>query len=279
MNILVPIDFSKTSFAAYRYACHLAELFEDSELTLIHVSGGSLNTNGAFVVDAYITLENAIEERLDYFVEDYAKEHNISLPSVKVHKVLEFGIASHSITKYARKHDIDLIVMGTRDRHGIFDSLIGSTSRNVLNNTHLPVLLIHENTVFQSLDSTVFAFDTDRDIVNSLRAFKQLNNKIYSQVTFLNIGNTGKEYLLQVENIVRQLFSTEVPMFSYEVQGIDGSDVSTSIMDFTVQNKSDLLVLTHRTENTWKRLFERSTSIKIAQDFHLPVLVYPEFNQ
>ena len=44
-RILVPIDFYKTSYAAFNYAANFSQMFPNSEITLLHVINGSFNSN------------------------------------------------------------------------------------------------------------------------------------------------------------------------------------------------------------------------------------------
>ena len=70
-RILVPVDFFKTSFAAFNYAANFSKLFTEVEITLLHVINGPFNTNDVVNFDPMIDTEDAAEKRLSYFHKEY----------------------------------------------------------------------------------------------------------------------------------------------------------------------------------------------------------------
>lgn len=139
-RILLPIDFSPYSMEAVRYACGIADRF-DSELHLLHVleSRSSLTPlfGGGFAV-GLITKESreATEEALKNVLDaNWAKEKRVTYATADGPPFLE-------IISYARKHDIDLIVMSTHGRSAIAQMLMGSVAENVVRKAPCPTLTI-----------------------------------------------------------------------------------------------------------------------------------------
>ena len=62
---------------------------------------------------------------------------------IKVSKdVLVAQSVPDSIIEYAKEHDVDLIIIGTKGMTGIQKFLIGSVANNVITHAHCPVLAI-----------------------------------------------------------------------------------------------------------------------------------------
>lgn len=139
-KILVPMDFSKFSAKALRYAEELAEKFH-SELHLLHafeavpiMSGDSVY----FPPDVAAQEEEALRKTLDE-LEVHASE------SVQVVRKLILGHPFVEIVKYARDNEIDLIVMGTHGRGAIAHMLLGSVAEKVVRKAPCPVLTVHDD--------------------------------------------------------------------------------------------------------------------------------------
>ena len=281
MNILVPVDFYKTSFAAYSYACHLAQNFEDSKITLLHVINGSFNTHDVITFDPMVGKQKAAQNRLAYFATDYATKLGITLPEVQVSQEVLFGIPGFAITDYATSKDVDLIVMGTRDKHSLFDRLLGSASAIAVRTANCPVMLIHQGCKYNNPKNIVFAFDAKSDIEDAVEDYKIFNNSLKAKTDFVHVKIKDKVHpnlAKQTAELIDELFDNDDPNFSFEIKTIEGSNISTALMDYCLHHKAEILAMMHRKEGLFQTLFRANHSVKIAQEFHLPVLVFHEDN-
>jgi nucleotide-binding universal stress UspA family protein len=91
---------------------------------------------------------NALRERLfaasrTYLAEAETRLRSDAIEGLRVKaEVLESKRPAYSITNYAQKNGMDLIVMATHGRTGLKKLLLGSVAFGVLNESHVPVLLI-----------------------------------------------------------------------------------------------------------------------------------------
>jgi nucleotide-binding universal stress UspA family protein len=77
---------------------------------------------------------NKLEE-LDYDALSY-------LSGVKVSKIVQFEMAFDGIIKNAKKHNVDLVVMGSHGASGFQEMFVGSNTEKVVRNSDVPVLVI-----------------------------------------------------------------------------------------------------------------------------------------
>lgn len=140
-KLLVPIDFSPHSDEALRVACQLAEAF-DSPLTLVHVfaapsypmpDGSVLSAPGT-----YAELVQAANAQIEKVATDIKRDHN----AVRVEGRTLEGTPFREIIGFARKHDFDLIVMGTHGRTGLKHVLLGSVAERVVRKAPCAVLTV-----------------------------------------------------------------------------------------------------------------------------------------
>lgn len=142
-RILIPIDFSERSRAAFRYAAQLARA-TGAELDLLHVVPSPTRVRAA--VDAYLgrpiphTPESVIagaRAELEWFL----RTVDSSGVTVNVHVLA--GDTASMICAQATEQPNDLIVLGTQDRIGL-TSLLGSTAKSVMSCSPCPVVTLRE---------------------------------------------------------------------------------------------------------------------------------------
>ena len=140
-RILLPTDFSEDSNHAMKYACELADRFA-AELHVLHIiqelsalipQGGLSYMPPANLVEEL--KEEASKEITQVPPEDWSEEHNV------VRHVTE-GTPFLEVVRYAKEHEIDLIVMGTHGRTGLAHMLLGSVAEKVVRKAGCPVLTV-----------------------------------------------------------------------------------------------------------------------------------------
>jgi len=227
--------------------------------------------------DPMMARKDAALARLSYFHEEYPKELGIDLPKITVKKEVRFGIPGFTITDYAQSNHFDLIIMGTRDQHNLFDKMLGSASTIAIRTAACPILLIHEHAKYNTPEKIVFAFDEKSDIENALEHYWKINSVVKAKTDFIHV-NTNKQSKIkdQAAEIIDEMLEEHEAVFSFEIKTITGKKVQSALRDYCLFEKSDILAMTHRKEGVFSNLFRRHQSVKMAQEFHLPVLIFQE---
>ncbi|MCX6537647.1 MAG: universal stress protein [Acidobacteria bacterium] len=140
-TILVPTDFSEASEAAVKYAKAMAEAF-GSSLHLVHVVEDLLAH--AWAAEVYVAsmpslreeIEKEATERLGAIVTDEERQR------LRVTTAVIAGNPFLEIIRYARAHDVDLIVLGTHGRGPVAHMLLGSVAEKVVRKAPCPVLTV-----------------------------------------------------------------------------------------------------------------------------------------
>ena len=140
-RILVPVDFSRKSTKAIRYAVTLARQF-DASITLVHVIEPSYGPeevpsgNATRRVSERVRVTRA-RSKLN------ALCHRILGPCRIVETVVRSGLAFFEITEAAEAVGTDLIVIGTHGFGGLTRSVMGGTAEKVIRHAPCPVLVVH----------------------------------------------------------------------------------------------------------------------------------------
>ncbi len=135
-SVLVPIDFSACSLAAFRHALALAAPRRGT-VHLLHVVdpiAGGLG-EGAPIAPGVVT---RFEDRLSRLT----GEAQTGDATIKVHVAV--GSIEHGILDMVDRYAVDLIVMGTHGASGWGHLLLGGTTERVVRRAPCPVLTVKE---------------------------------------------------------------------------------------------------------------------------------------
>ena len=137
-RILVPVDFSRTSGEALRFASSLARALGASLEVLYVIAPGHTIFERAATRRSGDD-PDAVRGRLHDFVAD------LSSDGVRVTERVEQGEPHDRIVSVARDENFDLIVMGTHGRTGRPAALVGSVAESVVRTSARPVLTVRES--------------------------------------------------------------------------------------------------------------------------------------
>jgi len=141
-DILFPYDFSELSLHGLRYARSFAEAY-GAKLHVLHVVDEAcqywmaMGPNSVPVGPPPEELIAASTREMEKFV-----EQRLADASCPVSMKVQMGRPFLEIIRYAREHEIDLIVLGTHGHSGLKHALMGSVAERVVRKSPCPVLTI-----------------------------------------------------------------------------------------------------------------------------------------
>jgi len=138
-RILVPMDFSKHSLVALKYAVAFGQKF-GAQIHLLHV----LQDLALFFPDA-VTVVPPIEqltETVQVSLERVLREHHLENQGIQL--AMRTGSPFHEIAQYAKDENVDLIIMGTHGRGSLMHLLMGSVAEKVVRKAPCPVLTVRD---------------------------------------------------------------------------------------------------------------------------------------
>jgi nucleotide-binding universal stress UspA family protein len=147
-RILVPIDGSKYSLKAARYAIEVAKI-QRSQVFCVHAI---IRVPYGCFLDGYaaqLYLEDTMKQAKSWFgdIVEIARQKDVSNNNgyhIEVITDIFTSVKSivEAIVNYATDKNIDLVVIGTRGRSGIKRVLLGSIAKGVVQHANCPVLLV-----------------------------------------------------------------------------------------------------------------------------------------
>jgi nucleotide-binding universal stress UspA family protein len=267
-KILIPTDFSPIANNALDYAIEIAAKFE-SGILLYHVYTfhRKVDFNPDFPEDQQPYVKK-IERQMNFtklkFMEKI-KQKGLAIQT----KVEEDSIFS-LFDRKLKKHDVSLIIMGSKGASGFEKVIFGSVAATALEMAKVPILVVPPNHSFLPIERIVFATDLKDISISILSPLQELAMKFGAKVTILNVNtgsskNTQRENTLHLEGV--ETTYQEIPM---------SKSINDSINEFIDKNKIDLICMVRREKSFFESLFKKSISKLQVYNSKIPLFVLPE---
>ena len=148
-KILVPIDGSEPSMDAAVDAILMARQY-NADLIAVNVLPEKLRYEYADGIDSDVPITTStrwiielprqkIEEKSFSKIKEKCKQNNVKL---NTEVVITTKSLIAEIVDYTQSNNVDLIVVGTRDRSGFKKLLLGSVASGVVTYAHCPVMVV-----------------------------------------------------------------------------------------------------------------------------------------
>lgn len=135
---LVPVDFSRSSVRALRFAAQLASGGKDASLLVLHVITESAGRVPFYLrKNFYEELEQGAQKKLASLL----KRKSIAQVKSAI-VVVRAADAAAAIARQARKSRAAMIVMGSRGRTGLQKLVVGSVAEKTVGSVACPVLVV-----------------------------------------------------------------------------------------------------------------------------------------
>lgn len=137
-HIVVATDFSESSRHAFDAA---ARFFPDNALTVFHAYDPPMSGLTGDAAAYRHEYRKIAEQDCEDFLQE-AEKHQANWRRPRM--MIEYGTPNHLLNDYVADNSADLVVVGTQGRSAIFDVLIGSVAKRILEDVSCDVLLVRE---------------------------------------------------------------------------------------------------------------------------------------
>lgn len=263
-NILFPTDFSEFANNALPFALDLAKK-NNAKLHIVHV----YYTPPSVGIDMAVSPEQAapsigsmIYESLEKRMKQFIKDNNISSYDHE-HAVL-FGIPDEELDRYTEKHEIDLIVMGTKGETALRRLFLGSVAKALIQNAPCPVLAIPGECSFKEIKRITYATDLRFDETRAIEYFIKIAELYEAELILLHLDLNDEERGEHKAKLKQLVEKTDYPRISYNEIIVD--DISDGIEHFVQDNNVDMLAMMTTTTSFFDKIFHKSLTTEML--FH-----------
>lgn len=140
-SILVPVDGSKESICACKWACTVAQ-GTGATITLLHV----VDLNLKMTSFDRVSMSGYVPESIKRQGEELLATYRSHMPQeLEIKQVLRAGSPHHTIVAVAEEVQPDWIIMGSRGASNLKEIVMGSVSQYVLHHVSCPVMIVKDN--------------------------------------------------------------------------------------------------------------------------------------
>ncbi len=278
-NILVPIDFSDNSKAAYEYAVAMAEDMGAASIKVLYVYDDYMPA--APLADPLIIPSGKTEEELDAELQKFVETEEAELDEVLVQRTVNikkqaiFGLPIDTIITFSESGDYDLIVMGTTGNINVSALWFGSTATSVSQRASCPVLLVPAGATYKKPKEMIYVCDFDHKSLKHISVVADIANTLKTDVELLFVKtyeNEGSHYTLDVAEM-RKVFNGEAPDVSFTAHVIEEDSLVDGVNSFAKKAGADLVTIVTKYRSFWQRVIHVSMTKQLAMYAEIPVLV------
>jgi len=273
-KILVPVDFSDSSFDALRFAAAVGHKI-DAEIIVIHIiETYKYNSRIKQVLDYSEVLEKEVAQSIDDFRTDHP-----GLWGLKTEVKIRNGKIYKEILIAAEEENVYMIVMGTQGSGGLGDLeryFLGSNAYRVVYKSKVPVITLKSVPDKIHLGRMILALDVDKG--TNEKVAKALSwAKIFGMdICLTTVSEISDELLSKGDKLQKKLDELSQ---SIEAEGIlcgtkviRKEDVANGVIKHAIESQATMITIMTSKESILTDLFLGSTARRIIQKSPIPVL-------
>ncbi len=279
-KILFPTDFSENAQNAFQHALIFADRLDASLLVLhaVYPESAPLDVPVVAVQPTLQKVETAKEiqkQFTDYCITKAKEKHDFE-NKINVSTNVEVGTLTNTVIDTVRKENIDLIILGTRSKHNIFEKIFGSASSSIISNAPCHILAIPEGMSVGVIESIGFATDLLKTDPKHIIEAEQLLKPFRPSIKCIHIQTSKKEKTQMSFDELVQFFKEERPGLHISFYQLEGLDPVQRLNKFIETWSVDLLVMFAPHRNMWQHLIYVSNTQKMAFKGQVPLLILRE---
>jgi nucleotide-binding universal stress UspA family protein len=277
-EILVAIDKSAMTKEVLKRAILIAKK-KDAQLMIIYVIETSLLSLPFLnTVD-----ENELKKDITWQIDELNKEAGVAY-----HLFIEYGIPSQVIAYKVKKIKSDLLIVGSHGKDDINNKHFGSTTLNLIQDTHIPVLIvkIEVKNIYQNMlaptnlsdyskESILFANELfTKPSLKYLYAFENI-----SELQAMTYRIDDKEWKnaqkslkndakIELEKFVKDVGGGEMALIDFR------ASINEDLLAYIEGDRADLLVLGSKGVDNLNSFVFGSTASFLVKKSPIDVLVY-----
>ncbi len=271
-RILVPIDFSKEAKCAAKVAAKIAKT-TNSEIHLLHMlelPEGiiDMNTSQDRSSPASILFMQKVHERFDEL------KSESFFDGIKVIETVHFHKTFDGVIEESKKHNIDLVVMGSSGVSGFTEIIVGSNTEKVVRHSNVPVLVVKKGTENFEINDIVFASDFGnesktkfQDVIDFASVFDANLHLVYINTS--HRFSTTKKITDKINAFINDF---QLSHFDFTIY--NDLSIERGILNFSKEINADLIALNTHGKSGLSKFFNGSVGQELANHAIKPVITF-----
>jgi len=281
-KILVPIDYSAYSENAVHYAIEIAKkinadihLFHGLEIPeLVPMAGVMM-----WPVENFADIQEDSDEDLSRYIDHLKTIPGMASPYFpNITFSSETGSVKQILDKLTSENHFDVIIMGLAGAGKLDQFLLGSNSRQVIEKTKVPVLLIPKEAVYEPFKKIAFATDLSESDLNSIYAIARLFCLFDPEILLAHVDEKLSDFHdpRTPANLFLNRVTCKLNYAKIYYRHINATSIEDGLSWLTENGQINILGMIHRHTSLFSRILEGSHTQKLARSIKVPLLVMPE---
>jgi len=266
-QIIVAIDFSKTSLNALAYGIHIANK-ANADVQMVWVD----NTTSEEVVFEGFAHEERNEKvaLLKELQEKYAK----SLKGGKLDFKTRKGKVYIEIAHQAKSMSADLIIAGTHGVSGFEEFWIGSNAYRVVTNAPCPLITLRHDCKVGDIHKIVIPIDSSQETRQKIPVASQIAQLFNSEIHVLSLYSTQlKSVQKRVDNYAQHVVDYfKERKIKYVAVKMESENITRTTIDYAEETGADLIAIMTEQETTTANIFLGPYAQQMVNHSPVPVL-------
>ncbi len=275
-TILYATDYSKNSIAALKYAHKMSKQL-GTRLVIVHVFDyptvlGMEGLDEPFPhleKDAFKLHRSKLEKFCTAHMGNAWETPNIQLEAVENKTVLNGIIAT------ADEWHAYLIVVGVKGESGLRESIMGSTTKQLIEKAPCPILAIPADTSYSPIKTIVYGTDFENEDIYALRKLVEMAKQLDAEIKVIHI-TTIKELdkANQMDSFKNRLLQ-KVDYERMEFVHLVSDNIFDTLRNYLGEVGADLVVLLEREKKgVFKKWFHGDLVKKMETYGNIPLLSF-----
>jgi nucleotide-binding universal stress UspA family protein len=275
-TILYATDYSKNSVAALQYAHKMSEQLE-TRLVIAHIFEYPTILGLEGLDKPFPHLEKDAFKHHRSKLEKFCTEHlgnawegpNIQLEAVENKTVLKGIIAT------ADEWHAYLIVVGVKGESGLRESIMGSTTKQLIEKAPCPILAIPADASYNPIKTIVYGTDFENEDIYAIRKLVEMAKHFDAEIKVVHI-TTKKELdnANQMEGF-KNMLQQKVEYERMEFVHLVSESIFDALRNYLGEVGADMAVLLERErKGVFKKWFHRDLVKKMESYGNIPLLSF-----
>jgi nucleotide-binding universal stress UspA family protein len=271
-KILVPFNFSVSSSWGFYYAYELAASI-DAEIIVVNIySPASEATYSLEKLQA-----DSPKRRVEILAHLKAATQYPTTSNTKAVKVTyDIGYGEkEEIAVYAKRQEVDLIVMGTDGNEKAINKLWGSNTSVVIKNAHCPVLAIPSGTTFKAVQNIAYATNFDAKDIESITQLGKIAKATNATLHCIHVDLFSEAPAVSKGAAFEAELNANWEGLPIVFNSWSAHNVEDGLDIFCRVNQIDILAMLTHSRSTWDKMFgEHSVTKSMAMRNKLPLFAF-----
>lgn len=282
-RILVPTDLSDVAERGLQLAVEIARRTK-AELFLInflhHPLGRTFSAMGE--------VSSKHDEEAELFNIELLQSNRSKLNLLGLHYSQQGVIINTEIVDdnfkggvdaYLRKHQIDLVVMGTSGEETIQEHFTGNHTEQVIKISSCPVISIRDSFDASRFNNIVLAIDvmhdndTDANVYAGIHSLKQLADAFDATIHFVHVVDPSLSMKLDLEVYFTKL-AQRFMLRKFDVTILCAEDQVEGMMEYARKINAGFIAVLKNSNQGMFRIFSNHFSDRIVKGTNRPVFTY-----